>query len=101
VIGGGHADGEDREVELQEGRSEADAAIRARFAGAVDAQRGTASSAVVFIELEPGWRGGRHTHSAEEVAFVYAGTAELVVGAESVRLSAGELAVVPALAPTT
>lgn len=87
------------EVELHEGWSEADAAIRARFAGAVDAQRGTASSAVVFVELEPGWRGGRHIHSAEEVAFIYSGSVEIVVGQERRRLSAGELAVVPALVP--
>src|ERR1700736_1715336 len=57
------------ELELLEGWSEADPAIRWRFAPALSAQTGTASSAVMVGKLEPGTRGGMHTHAAEEIPF--------------------------------
>ena len=41
----------------------------------------------------------RHNHSNEEVVLVLRGTAEITVGEEQVRLSAGEMVLAPALAP--
>jgi quercetin dioxygenase-like cupin family protein len=87
------------ELELLEGWSEADPAIRWRFAPALSAQTGTASSAVMVGKLEPGTRGGMHTHTAEEIAFIHTGTAELVIGGERRRVGRGGMALIPARVP--
>jgi hypothetical protein len=54
---------------------------------------------VAALDLAPGKRSGRHTHSIEEVLLALGGTAEMTVGDEKARLSAGEMVLVPALAP--
>jgi quercetin dioxygenase-like cupin family protein len=60
---------------------------------------GASASAAVLFELDSGDELATHTDSAEEVLLVLAGDAEAEVGERRVRLSAGELAVVPALEP--
>jgi quercetin dioxygenase-like cupin family protein len=60
---------------------------------------GTKSTAVVYFEIEPGHRLGTHTDSAEEILLVLEGTAEVSLGDEQGRLSAGEMALVPAMEP--
>jgi quercetin dioxygenase-like cupin family protein len=60
---------------------------------------GTASTAGVLFELEPGSALGTHTDSAEEVLLILEGEGEAHVGDESGRVRAGQLAIVPALAP--
>jgi quercetin dioxygenase-like cupin family protein len=60
---------------------------------------GTASTAAVLFELEPGSALASHTDSAEEVLLVLEGEGEAQVGDESGRLRAGQVAIVPALAP--
>lgn len=60
---------------------------------------GTKSTAVVYFEIEPGHRLGTHTDSAEEILLVLEGTAEVSLGDEQGRLSAGEMALVPAMVP--
>ena len=60
---------------------------------------GTTGSAAVLCELEPGNALGTHTDSAEEVLLVLAGEGEAHVDEERGRLGAGQLAVVPAMAP--
>ena len=60
---------------------------------------GTKSTAVVYFEIEPGHRLATHTDSAEEILLCLEGTAEASVGDEKGRLSAGEMAVVPAMVP--
>jgi quercetin dioxygenase-like cupin family protein len=60
---------------------------------------GTASTAVVLLEFEPGGELPVHTDSAEELLLVIEGTAEGSVGDESGRLTAGDIVLVPALAP--
>jgi len=60
---------------------------------------GTAASAVVAFELTPGAELATHTDSAEEILLVLEGEAEATVGDETGPLRAGDLAVVPALAP--
>lgn len=60
---------------------------------------GNSSTAVVYFELEPGHRLATHTDSAEEILLCLQGTAEVYVGDEKGYLSAGEIAVVPTMAP--
>ena len=60
---------------------------------------GVAATATVYITLEPGGVLPEHTDSAEEVLLVLEGTVEASVGDETGELSAGQLALVPALAP--
>jgi quercetin dioxygenase-like cupin family protein len=86
-------------LELTRSVSELDPSQRAAFAFPVSSATGTASTAVVYFELEPGAHLGAHTDSAEELLLVLEGTAEAVVEGEPAILEAGSLAVVPATAP--
>jgi quercetin dioxygenase-like cupin family protein len=60
---------------------------------------GTKNTAVVYFEMEPGYRLGTHTDSAEEILLILEGEAEVTLGDEEGRLSAGEMALVPAMVP--
>jgi quercetin dioxygenase-like cupin family protein len=60
---------------------------------------GTKNTAVVYFEIEPGYRLGTHTDSAEEILLILEGEVEVSLGEEVGRLSAGEMAVVPAMVP--
>ena len=60
---------------------------------------GNKNTAVVYFEIEPGHRLGTHTDSAEEILLVLNGTAEVSLGDEQGQISAGEMAVVPAMVP--
>jgi quercetin dioxygenase-like cupin family protein len=60
---------------------------------------GTQSTAVVYIEIEPGRRLATHTDSAEEILLFLAGTAEVTVGEERGRVVAGDMALVPSMEP--
>lgn len=71
----------------------------ARATWPVHREAGAASTAVVYIELDPGMHLGRHTDSAEEVLVVLEGEVEVVVGSERGRVRAGGVAVVPSMAP--
>jgi quercetin dioxygenase-like cupin family protein len=87
------------ELELVEKWYEDDPTMRVRVNFPLYAETGTTSSAVVYFELDPGFRLGTHTDSAEETILILQGEAEATVGAESGRIAAGELAVVPATVP--
>jgi quercetin dioxygenase-like cupin family protein len=65
----------------------------------VHSQTGTAASATVWMELAPDGVVPQHTDSAEELLYVVRGEVEARVGEESGTLRAGELALVPAMAP--
>lgn len=58
---------------------------------------GNKSTAVVYFEIEPGHRLATHTDSAEEILLVLEGEAEVSLGDEQGRLSAGGMALVPAM----
>ena len=60
---------------------------------------GTASTATVLFELDPGAELNVHTDSAEELLVIVHGTAEARVGDEVGRVSANQVAVVPPMAP--
>jgi quercetin dioxygenase-like cupin family protein len=72
---------------------------RVRPAFPINKHTGAAGSGVVYFELEPGKRLARHTDSAEEILYIVAGTAEAEVGGEHGNVSAGDLAVIPAMVP--
>jgi quercetin dioxygenase-like cupin family protein len=60
---------------------------------------GTASTATVLFELDPGAELPVHTDSAEELLVVVQGTAEASVGDEVGQISKHEVALVPPMAP--
>jgi quercetin dioxygenase-like cupin family protein len=60
---------------------------------------GSASTAAVLFELDPGTELPTHTDSAEELLIVLEGSAEARVGDEVGRLERHQVALVPAMAP--
>jgi quercetin dioxygenase-like cupin family protein len=70
-----------------------------RFEFPLHSAVGTASTAAVLFERDPGNELATHTDSAEEVLLVLAGEGEAHVDGETGILRAGEIAVVPAMAP--
>ena len=87
------------ELELMEVSYEDDPTMRVNVNFPFYAGTGTKSTAVVYFELEPGCRLGSHTDSAEEILLILEGEAEVSLGDEQGRLSAGEMALVPAMVP--
>jgi quercetin dioxygenase-like cupin family protein len=65
----------------------------------VHSATGSASTATVLFELDPGAELYVHTDSAEELIIIVQGTAEARVGDEIGRLETHQVAVVPAMAP--
>ena len=87
------------ELELLEVSYEDDPTMRVKVNFPFYVGTGTKDTAVVYFELEPGHRLGSHTDSAEEILLILEGEAEATVGDEQGRVSAGEMAVVPAMVP--
>jgi quercetin dioxygenase-like cupin family protein len=88
-----------RQLELQEEWSQHDPSERLRSAFPLHRGAGSERAAVVYFELEPGGGVGSHTDSVEEVVLVLEGTVQVRLGDEQGQLSAGELALVPAMVP--
>jgi quercetin dioxygenase-like cupin family protein len=65
----------------------------------VHSATGTASTATVLFELDPGAELPVHTDSAEELLIVVQGTGEARVGDEVGRIGKHEVALVPPMAP--
>ena len=87
------------ELELMEAWYEEDPTMRVRVNFPFFVGNETMSTAAVYFELEPGYRLGSHTDSAEEILLILEGEAEVSLGDEQGRLSAGEVALVPAMVP--
>jgi|Tabmets5t2r1_1033131.scaffolds.fasta_scaffold02995_5 quercetin dioxygenase-like cupin family protein len=88
------------ELELMQGWFDSDPEhTRVRVTFPLNKWVGSADSAAVYFEIEPGNRLAEHTDSAEEILYVVAGDAEAQVADERRRLSTGELAVIPAMVP--
>jgi quercetin dioxygenase-like cupin family protein len=87
------------QLELTEYWCEADPTLRGRLSVPLATGNGAASSALIYFEHEPGEHHGRHTDSAEEIVVVLEGEAEVSVGDERARVSAGTVALIPALVP--
>lgn len=60
---------------------------------------GTASTATVLFELDPGAALAVHTDSAEELLIVLQGTGEARVGDETGRLEQNQVGLVPSMVP--
>jgi len=86
-------------LELLEVWYENDPTVRLRVNFPFFLGTGTKSTAVVYFEVEPGHRLGTHTDSAEEILLILQGTAEVSLGSERGQLSAGGMALVPAMVP--
>jgi quercetin dioxygenase-like cupin family protein len=88
------------ELELMQGWLDSDPEhTRVRVAFPINKWAGSHDSAAVYFEVKPGDRLGRHTDSAEEILYIVAGEADTEVGDERARLTAGDLAVIPAMVP--
>ena len=88
------------ELELMQGWFESDPEhTRVRVTFPINKWAGSADSAAVYFEIEPGDRLAEHTDSAKEILYLVAGDAEAQVGNERRRLTAGDLAVIPAMVP--
>ena len=87
------------QLELLEAWYENDPTMRVKVNFPFFVGTGTKSTAVVYFEIEPGYRLGTHTDSAEEILLIVEGTAEVSLGDEQGQLSAGEMALVPAMVP--
>jgi quercetin dioxygenase-like cupin family protein len=88
-----------RDLPLPEFAYESDPTARCRGAFPMTAASGNKNTATVYVEVAPGDHLPTHTDSAEEVVVVLEGEAEVTLGAERGRVSAGSLALVPALMP--
>ena len=86
-------------LDLRDVVSELDPQRRLRVAFPSHSSTGSASTATVYFELEPGMHVGRHTDSAEELLLVVEGEAEATVGDERASARAGSMIVVPAMKP--
>jgi quercetin dioxygenase-like cupin family protein len=87
------------ELELMEAWYEDDPTMQVKVNFPFFLGTGNKNTAVVYFEIEPDHRLGTHTDSAEEILLFLEGTAEVTVGDESGRVSAGDMAVVPAMVP--
>ncbi len=87
------------ELDLMDGWSENDPTKRGRFDFPVHFGTGAASTSVVYFEVAPGDHCGRHTHSAEEIAYIAAGTGEAEMNGHRYPISAGSLVLIPTSAP--
>ena len=65
----------------------------------VHSANGTASTATVLFELDPGETLPTHTDSAEELLIILQGTAEARIGDEVGRLEKNQVGLVPPMAP--
>jgi quercetin dioxygenase-like cupin family protein len=84
---------------LREAWYERDLAMRIRVDFPFYAATGNESSSAVYFEIEPGHYLGTHTDSAEEILLILAGTVEASLAGETGPLSAGQAALIPAMAP--
>src|SRR5687768_18361527 len=87
------------DLELMEGWYEDDPTMRVKVNFPFFLGTGTKNTAVVYFEIEPGHRLGTPTDSAEEILLLRRGEAEVSVGGEQGRVSAAEMALVPAMVP--
>src|SRR5687768_14799728 len=88
-----------REVELSDAWIEGDQHARWRSAAVSGPGTGAAASGASLLEVPRSCRLPRHTDSAEEIVVVLDGEAEIEVGGQTRRLSAGAMALVPGSVP--
>lgn len=82
-------------LELIELESALDPERRLRVAFPISSNTGTAATATVYFEVEPGDHIGVHVDSAEELLVILEGRGEGLVGDETAEVKAGQVVVVP------
>lgn len=87
------------QLELLEAWIDSDPRGRVHPAFPINRSTGARDTAVVYFEVEPGEYLPTHTDSAEEILYIVAGEGEAHVGDERAHVRAGDLAVVPEMAP--
>lgn len=87
------------EIEVEERWYESDPTMRFKIALPFNAETGNKDSAVGYFEVEPGNALPTHTDSAEEVLLCLEGRVEVTLGNERSQISAGDMALVPAMVP--
>jgi len=85
------------EFELVEFSVGDDPTAQARLAMPISAATGSPNT-VVYLEVDPGKRIPLHTHNADEIFVVLAGTGIVTAGDKQWQASAGAVAVAPAFA---
>lgn len=88
-----------QELELNDAWIEGDPGARWRSAAGHGPSTGARASGSSVLAVAPGCRLPRHTDSAEEVAVVVAGAAQVVVGDERSAVPAGGVILIPAEVP--
>ncbi|MGH2981590.1 MAG: cupin domain-containing protein [Solirubrobacterales bacterium] len=88
-----------QDLELAEVSSPGDETREVRAAFPLYHGTGSASTSMVYFELEPEMHLGSHIDSAEEVLVVLEGEVEATIDGESGRVRAGGMALVPAMVP--
>ena len=86
-------------LELLDVWYENDPAMRVRVTFPMFKATGTKDSALVYFEIGPGHYLGTHTDSEEEIVLILDGTVEATLGDERGRLTRGQTALIPAMAP--
>ena len=84
-------------LELMDLESALDPTRRLRVAFPISSATGTAASASVYFEVEPGNHVGVHVDSSEEFLVILEGRGEGLVGDEVAPVQAGQVVVVPAM----
>jgi quercetin dioxygenase-like cupin family protein len=84
------------ELELVEIWSKADESQRARFTWAINADTGSQTSALAYVEVAPGGAIPRHFDSAGEIGIVLAGVVEVERDDSAMTASAGTMFQTPA-----
>jgi mannose-6-phosphate isomerase-like protein (cupin superfamily) len=84
---------------LKDIESALDPSRRLRVGFPHHSQVGNASTATVYLELEPGMHAGMHRDSSEELLLILEGEGEATVGDETAVAEAGEMVTVPAMEP--
>ena len=87
------------DLDLAEVHIESDPRGRVFPAFPINCFTGAEHTAVVYFEVQPGDYLPTHTDSAEEILYIVSGTGIAHAGDESGRVSAGDLAVIPAMVP--
>ena len=87
------------QLELNEAWIASDPRGRVHPAFPINKFTGARDTAVVYFEVEPGEYLPTHTDSAEEILYIVAGKGEAHVGDERGQVRAGDLAVIPSMAP--
>jgi quercetin dioxygenase-like cupin family protein len=83
------------ELDLVEGWASNDDTVHARFSAPITAASGSASTSIIYFEIEPGKRLSPHSHTAEEVLLILEGKAEAIAGETVIPLDAGGMTVIP------